>query len=90
MKYFKKIIKPAEEIDVVDFIACDVCNKKIETTKKFEINEVEIKHRKGNNFPEEGSGTEISFDICENCFNEKVVPFLKGIGCEPRESEWSW
>lgn len=89
MQHIKTVEVPAATKEVVDFITCDLCGKRI-TTEGFEVDEVNVEHRTGENYPEGGSGEQVEFDLCGKCFDEKLTPWLRTQGAEPRETEWDW
>lgn len=89
MQYNKVVEIPARKETVVDFITCDLCGEKIEEERHM-IDEVEVRHHSGENWPEGGSGTDTSFDICSDCFNNQLVPWLKSKGCSPQVKEWDY
>lgn len=89
MKHMKTVEVPATTRDVVNFVACDLCGAKI-SVRGYEIDEVEVRHKTGNNYPEGGSGNETSVDMCGKCFDKKLVPWLRSQGVEPRTEDWDW
>lgn len=89
MKHMKTIQIPAKTEKVVEKITCDLCGKEISDTQ-FKIDDVEICHESGSSYPEGGSGTRIAVDMCGDCFNGKLMPWLKSQGAEPRTEEWDW
>lgn len=89
MKHIKTKKVPAKKIDVIDFVSCDICGSVIKDDL-FKVNEIEVRHKKGSNYPEGGSGVEITVDICGKCFDEKLVPWLRSQGADPITTEWDW
>jgi hypothetical protein len=53
-----------------------------------DVNEVTVSHRSGSSYPEGGSGETVEFDVCPDCFRDKLVPWLRSQGAEPRTTEW--
>lgn len=48
------------------------------------------KREVGSSCPD-GSSTETTFvDICPKCFDEKLLPWLKGLGVEPQKETLKW
>lgn len=91
MKHKKRITVPASESEIIEKTTCDICNKNLdELESRFDVDEVTIKHRQGRNYHDNGSGTEMLVDMCGECFNTKLIPFLKIMGCDPVEEEWDW
>lgn len=100
MKTYERVIHSYER-DVLRERKCDLCGalSKNEITHDwsgacYEINETEvtvtIKHKKGENYPEGGSGTECEVDLCPNCFKNKLIPWLNSQGANIKEKEWNW
>jgi hypothetical protein len=89
MKHMKTVRVPATTKDYVDFVTCDLCGARIKD-EQYVIDEVEVRHRAGTNYPEGGNGTEISVDVCGKCFDEKLIPWLKSQGAEPHVEEWDY
>lgn len=79
-KYENKTIPESVKKVLVE-TTCDMCNKKIDNGT-FEVDEVEISHNHGSAFPEGGFTEEDSIDLCGECFQEKLIPWLKSQGCE--------
>lgn len=87
MKHMKTVEIPATTIEVVHFVICDLCGAKIEESS-YDVDEVEVRHKTGDNYPEGGSGEETSIDMCGKCFDEKLVPWLRSQGAAPRTEDW--
>lgn len=90
MKHTKTVEVPATTREIVSYVTCDLCGEKIEGRDTYDVNEVEIRYKTGRNYPEGGSGDETSVDMCGKCFEEKLVPWLRSQGVEPRTEDWSW
>lgn len=90
MRHMKTIEVPATTREIVDFVTCDICGEKINRSDGYEVNEIEVRHKTGTSYPECGSGEETSVDMCGKCFDEKLVPWLRSQGAEPRTEEWDW
>lgn len=87
MKHMKTVGVPATTKEVVDFVSCDLCGAKLGESR-YDIDEVIVRHKTGSNYPEGGSGEETSVDMCGRCFDEKLLPFLRSQGADPRTEEW--
>lgn len=57
---------------------------------RYELEETCVQYREGTNYPEGGSDTTISCDICPKCFTEKLVPWLEAQGAIMQETEHDW
>lgn len=89
MKHMKTVEIPATRREVVDFVSCDFCSTKIEL-HRYNVDKIEVKHKTGSSYPEGGSGTETSVDMCGKCFDERLVQWLRSQGVEPRTEDWDW
>lgn len=83
----KTLEVPATTKEIVSFVTCDLCGAKIKSYA-YDVNEIEIRHKIGSNYPGGGSGTETSIDMCGKCFEEKLVPWLRTQGAEPSIKDW--
>jgi hypothetical protein len=90
MKHMESVTIPAREEKRLDFITCDMCGERIESGDAYEVNEVEIRHKTGYSYPEGGSGQEVLVDLCAKCFDDKLVPWLRSQGVNPRVEDWDW
>ena len=88
MKHTRLIDVPATTKTVVSRVTCDLCGKRVETQDRYEIDEVTISHKTGSSYPEGGSGEIASVDMCSDCFNEKLVPWLKTQGAAIQTEDW--
>ena len=90
MIHTKKIKIPATEKEVEDYKTCDICNKKIKDSDGYTSNEVEIRYERSSGTPDGGETKTTEIDMCVNCFENKLIPWLKSYGAAPRirESEW--
>lgn len=93
MKEYKTI--PTTRQQLID-LSCDICKKKAKHPSigwqdgQYQVNETEIRHRTGDSFPGGGSGHEISVDICPECFQIKLIPWLQDQGCKISKREWDY
>jgi hypothetical protein len=89
MKFFETVQVPAKEQQVHVGTACDLCGQEI-GPDFYDAEKVEIRHRSGVQYPEGGSGEEVEVDMCGDCFDSKLVPWLREQGADPKPVEWSW
>lgn len=87
MKHKKTVRVPAETREVVDHLTCDLCQCEIKPAR-FEVSQVEVSLRTGSCFPEGGSGEVKEYDICQSCFESKLMIWLSSQGAEPQTREW--
>jgi len=80
--------------EVFQKMFCDLCKKETASHSwgdgMYHDNQVTIEHRWGTNYPDGGIGREIKIDLCPECFDNKLVPWLKSQGVCISESEWDW
>lgn len=89
MKHMRQVEIPAKTMQEIYKTTCDLCGAEIKAGR-FSADNVEVKHRTGNIYPEGGSGEEVSVDMCGNCFDTKLVPWLRSQGADPKPEEWDW
>jgi len=89
MKHTKQVEVPAKTETQVSYVTCDLCGSKI-THISYTVDEVTIKYRTGDSYPDGGSGEETSVDMCGLCFETKLVPWLRSQGAEPMTNKWDW
>lgn len=68
---------------------CDFCSSKI-SNSYYAVSETTVECRFGHSYPEGGSATTLDVDICMNCFESKLIPWIKSQGVEMRETESDW
>lgn len=87
MKHKKTIEVPAQAAYtrvVDDHTTCDLCSKVI-VGERYERKEVTIESKVGEVYPGSGYWEETSADICVECFDAKVVPWLQSQGVTMRK-----
>jgi len=93
MRIEKKVTYEATRT-VCEKLVCDLCGR--ETTQSdwhtdlYDTKETKISYRDGKCYPGEGFGTEYSVDLCPECFQEKLIPWIKSHGGQVREEEWDY
>lgn len=99
MKIEKTVIVPAvpETTDVVvDYYRCDLCDRQTKDTENwkgestYEIDNVVVLTKTGSSYPEGGHIEVTKFDICPDCFKNKLIPWMAKNGASPRTSERDW
>lgn len=86
--YENKIIPESVKIVLVK-TTCDMCKDEIET-KDYEIQNVKISHEHGFVYPDGGWTDKNFIDLCGQCFQEKLIPWLKSQGCEMQEEDTAY
>lgn len=78
---------------------CDLCGRAatrstpIENAwdrESFEVADTEIRCRTGKSYPDSGGGLEWIVDLCPQCFQERLVPWLRSQGAKIESQEWDW
>jgi len=94
MKIYQKIERLRIENDLIEH-SCDICKKKSPSKdpnnwskEYYETNKVEIEYTDGYSSYGDASGEVTSFDICPECFENKLIPFFKSLGVEPTKYDY--
>ena len=93
MKNTKVTQGTREETDVVR-ITCDLCKRTIKghswaKSSASNVAESTVSLKTGFWFPDGGNGELVEFDICPDCFENRLVGALLQMGAEPTTTEWS-
>jgi hypothetical protein len=93
MKLYKTEHKEYDE-KVVAGIVCDVCKKSYDEdwdkNSEYDILETSVEMRTGKSYPDDTWGDIITFDICPNCFTNKLIPALLEMGAKPTKKDLGW
>lgn len=89
MKYIVTIRVPSTTKDVVSSVVCDLCGKPIIKANN-SAEEVEVYHKTGDNYPDGGRGEIAQVDMCGQCFDTRLVPWLKEQGARIETRNWDW
>ncbi len=95
MRNFKTRIIPESKRDELDKLICDICKKEAkypnhdwaEQNLGHKTLKTEISLEDSNYFPDGGFGEVIKFDICPECFKNKLIPFIESFGAIPTFKE---
>ncbi len=82
MDYKKVIEKHVELQTVVDYTTCDVCKKKICDDAGWRSVNCEISMIATSIY---GDYDSQEFDICQNCFENQLIPWFEQFGSFPRD-----
>jgi hypothetical protein len=86
----KTVAVPATTKEVEIKTVCDLCNKEIHNSLH-NVDEVTIERKHGNNYGADGGNiTTDSVDLCGECFDKNLVPWLKSQGVTIRSKECDW
>lgn len=89
MKHYKTVQVPARESKILDKTTCDLCGNEI-ISRCYDAERVEVTHRTGKNYPEGGYGEEVAVDMCGDCFESRLIPWLREQGADPRPEDWDY
>lgn len=73
---------------------CNLCKK--ESTLGYWVSdnhnasETEVYMVESNHYGDSGNGTAYMANICNNCFKEKLIPFLESEGSKVKIEEWDY
>jgi len=80
--------KPVERI-VRRWTTCDFCQAEIREDA-YEVREGVLSLRLGDAYPDSGHTTEQRVDICESCWEAKLLPWLASLGIVPQTHRVDW
>ena len=89
MKHYKKTVVPEKVVEFQTHVTCDMCGVKIER-ECYEVEDIEISRKTGYSYPEGGSGEKVEVDLCSNCFENELIPWLTSKGVVPTTTEWDY
>lgn len=93
MKHYIEIKVPETKRKHLEYVECDLCKKQHKDNWKsgyFDSIEIDVNMRTGSSYPDGGSGENYEFDICPECFKNKLIPWMESQGANPTFSEWDW
>ena len=100
MRIYKDVVKsaiPAKTVNELSHIECDLCHKVGITKYDFghddwdEISETRISCKEGYAYSDYGRCTTVYYDICPNCFKNKLIPLIqKTYSVAPSVGEIDW
>ena len=81
--------------EVVDTMTCDLCGRIEHSTlwspkDHDNVQEVSVKYKHGSAYGEEGDGVTTSFDVCPDCFENKLVPWFSSQNIVPTTTYWEY
>src|SRR5688500_4648892 len=91
---------PATTRQEIASVKCDICGRAAKDAEnwsgesRYDIDgttvEMKVTRDKGTSFPDGGQRTSTRFDICPQCFEQVLVPFLESKGAKPTVDEVDW
>jgi len=76
MKIIKTKPETVKEKKYVEKIICDICKQEI-TDGNWECNDIKVEANIGNVWPEGDCRTLYLIDVCQNCFEDKLIPLIE-------------
>ena len=91
MRHVKTVVVPETTKEVIDFIVCDLCGERAPggdwAGGEDNLNETIVSWRRGNCYPESSHEVEIRYDICPDCFENRLMVWLAEQDATPTEKE---
>jgi len=90
VRKIQEVIYTSSQKEITE-IECDVCgakNKDENWAEDFGKQTITIENSVGDVYPGGGIGESISYDLCPDCFEGKLEPFLKSFGAGPTVRDW--
>jgi hypothetical protein len=79
----KKVAVPATTREALDYATCDVCGHRLdERLDPSQVDDVVVSRTTGYNWGNDANLDKLSLDLCGECFQTKLVPWLEAQGAE--------
>lgn len=89
MKHTELTEIPARMEEITVKVTCDLCGSEI-PQYGVHVDRVTITRNTGRSYLEGGSGDTFSVDMCGNCFESKLTPWLESQGVKLQVEEWGY
>lgn len=90
-KHFE-IRKVESERRVLAGVTCDICGRKATSDdwseESYGVDEIRIERRHGQQFPEGDFTVLSSFDLCPDCWENKLLPWMQEQGATPSDVDY--
>lgn len=87
MKHRETVTVPEHKEERIFYIRCDFCNEEVGSDENFGVEEVTIKYRHGEHYPD-GKFVDVEeVDMCHRCWSTKLVPWIKDRGVKIQKFE---
>ncbi len=88
---YKNVVIPQHSEKRFSHVTCDIC-KRISTSNNwdagsYQVCDVKIELREGCSYPDHTHVKKTEYDICPDCFKDKVMPFLALLWAHPTVTE---
>ena len=81
---------PAKTETFANRTFCDICKSEIEKNYYGNVSYVEISYTSGISYPEGGRKEKKYYDMCPQCFESQLVPFLSSLGMNSYDEDYDW
>lgn len=89
MRHYEERIVPEHTEQRLSHVTCDICGDEIKK-EMYDATEMTIEMRTGSSYPEGGYGEKIEYDLCDECFKSKLMPWLEKKGAKREWEDWDW
>ena len=90
MKHTEVVQVPATTRERTVRVECDICGGHVPTDGIYTVNENVVSRRSGESYPEGSSGTKVFVDLCDDCFEGKLIPWLRSQNANIQTEEWDY
>ena len=95
MVIMHEVTIPTKTVQQQVGLECDHCHARSEGardwgTHSYDVKELTLKFRSGEQYPEGGWGTETTIDLCPACWMDWLAPLLTSHGVTGRTVPWEW
>ena len=94
MKVYTERTVPEHVAKKLHAVVCDLCGKESPhgdwASKTYDVAETTISMEVGENYGDSGSIKETSYDICPECFRNKLMIWLEAQGAERTVQDRDW
>lgn len=85
MEHRKVVQIPAREEERVVKTTCDLCGDEIKEPGGYDFDHITVERRSGVAYPDGGQTDYTEFDVCKQCFQDKLVVWFASYGARPRK-----
>jgi hypothetical protein len=89
MKITKNVIVPEKTISDTIGVKCDICGIEKHSVHcdwgdgHYDVDKIEISRVVGTRYPGDYDVERLGFDICPDCWDAKLIPWMASQGAEP-------
>lgn len=90
MRHFETIKIPETTTRRELWTTCDICHLKIRNEDPYKRDDIRIEREVTESYTSGGSSEISSVDLCANCWENILIPFLKSQNCNINTKESYW